>query len=213
MTVAFSISADGGKVGKQVIICKSKKKIYMRCFKRANAASEFRRVSYFANAKSWMQIDIMKKVLQKLNNVMKLENQNILLFMDTTPERPVGKYSKIRVVFLPNNTTSRLQPLDKWSIKKNNYAMRLQGFQTTVMHLILLKKSAFSKLLHGQQRLGKGVSEMTFKNCFAKCDIVQQVAEHEEADLRWRVCQTLQRAFGGKCNPKWHGSWGICWYW
>ena len=113
MTVAFSISADGGKVGKQVIICKSKKKIYMRCFKRANAASEFRRVSYFANAKSWMQIDIMKKVLQKLNNVMKLENQNILLFMDTTPERPVGKYSKIRVVFLPNNTTSRLQPLDK----------------------------------------------------------------------------------------------------
>ena len=26
MTVAFSISADGGKVGKQVIICKSKKK-------------------------------------------------------------------------------------------------------------------------------------------------------------------------------------------
>lgn len=28
MTVAFSISADGGKVGKQVIICKSKKKIY-----------------------------------------------------------------------------------------------------------------------------------------------------------------------------------------
>ena len=85
----------------------------MRCFKRANAASEFRRVSYFANAKSWMQIDIMKKVLQKLNNIMKLENQNILLFMDTTPERPVGKYSKIRVVFLPRNTTSRLQPLDK----------------------------------------------------------------------------------------------------
>ena len=115
MTVAFSISADGGKVGKQVIICKSKKKKKkkVRCFKRANAASKLRRVSYFANAKSWMQIDIMKKVLQKLNNVMKLENQNILLFMDTTPERPVGKYSKIRVVFLPRNTTSRLQPLDK----------------------------------------------------------------------------------------------------
>ena len=111
MTVAFSISADGGKVGKQVIICKSKKKKKVRCFKRANAASKLRRVSYFANAKSWMQIDIMKKVLQKLN-IMKLENQNILLFMDTTPERPVGKYSKIRVVFLPNNTTSRLQPLD-----------------------------------------------------------------------------------------------------
>ena len=57
----------------------------------------------------------MEKVLQKLNNMMKLENWNILLFLDNArvhPESLVGKYSNIRISFLLKNATSRLQPLD-----------------------------------------------------------------------------------------------------
>ena len=92
--------------------------------------------------------------------MMKLENQNILLFMDNEPVHPeilMGKYGNIRVVFLPKNTTSRLQPLDAGirSIEKSYYVMRLHGFQTTVMHLILLKNLTFSKPLYGQQPFGK----------------------------------------------------------
>ena len=49
MTVAFFVSANGSKVDKPIVICNSKKR---RCFKRTNAASKLKQVSYFADAKS-----------------------------------------------------------------------------------------------------------------------------------------------------------------
>ena len=67
-----------------------------------------------------MQIDIIEKVLEKLNYIMKLKNRNVLLFLDNAPVHPenlMGKYSNIKIVFLPKNTTSRLQPLDAGIIK------------------------------------------------------------------------------------------------
>ena len=60
-------------------------------------------------------------MLEKLNYIMKLENWNVLLFLDNAPvhlENLVGKPSNI--VFLPKNTTSRLQPLDAGIIKNFN---------------------------------------------------------------------------------------------
>ena len=70
MTVAFFVSAAGGKVGKPIVIWKSKKP---RCFKQSNAALKLEQVSYFADTKLWMQINIMENVLDKLNNIMKSE--------------------------------------------------------------------------------------------------------------------------------------------
>ena len=86
--------------------------------KRTNAASK--QVSNFADGKSWIEIDIIEKMLEKLNYIMMLENRNVLLFLDNAtvhPENLVGKYSSIKIVFLPKNTTSRLQPLDAGIIK------------------------------------------------------------------------------------------------
>ena len=127
MIVAFFVSADGGKVDKPIVIWKSKKP---HCFKRTKVTLKLKQVSYFANAKSWMQIDKIEKVLEKLNYIMKLENQNVLLFLDNAPMHPenlVGKYSNIKIVFLPKNTISRLQPLDADIIKnfKEKYRKKL----------------------------------------------------------------------------------------
>ena len=103
MTVAFFVSVDGGKVGKPIINWKSQKS---RCFKRANAASKIGQVSYFADAKYWIKTDIMEKVMQKRNNMMRLVNSYTFLFLENAPVDPeslVGKYSNITVAFLPKN--------------------------------------------------------------------------------------------------------------
>ena len=76
---------------------KSKKK---SCFKRINAASKRKQVSYFADAKLWMQADIIGKVLEQINYIMKLENRNVLLFLNNAqvhPENLVGKCSNIKI--------------------------------------------------------------------------------------------------------------------
>ena len=47
--VAFFVSADGGKVGKRILIWRSKTS---RCFRLGNAADKLSKVMYFADSKS-----------------------------------------------------------------------------------------------------------------------------------------------------------------
>ena len=62
----------------------------------------------------------MHKLLSKLNTRLRKESRSIILFMDNArchPEDVAGKYSNVKVVFLPRNTTSVLQPADLGIIK------------------------------------------------------------------------------------------------
>ena len=62
----------------------------------------------------------MHKLLSKLNGRLHRESRSIILFMDNAgchPEDMTSKYSNIKVIFLPPNTTSVLQPLDLGIIK------------------------------------------------------------------------------------------------
>ena len=62
-----------------------------------------------------MEAKIMETVLETLNSQMAKEERNVILFLDNATVHPtslVDKFSNIKVVFLPKNTTSRLQLLD-----------------------------------------------------------------------------------------------------
>ena len=51
-----------------------------------------------------MQVQIMEVVLQKLDQQMILQGRNVILFIDNATVHPPtlqGKYSKIKIVFLP----------------------------------------------------------------------------------------------------------------
>ena len=71
----------------------------------------------------------MSDILTKLNQKFAREKRNVLLFLDNVSSHSpdlVGKFSNIKVVFLPKNTTSRLQPLDPGIIKNFKVHYRKQ---------------------------------------------------------------------------------------
>ena len=113
LTAAFFVNAAGQKVDEPVIIWKSKKP---RCFRnmKNNDLSRPLGVHYFSNKKAWMNGEILSKVLKRHDRKMKLQNRNVLLFLDnaTSHQESIQKsLTNIKLVFLPKNTTSRLQPL------------------------------------------------------------------------------------------------------
>ena len=62
-----------------------------------------------------MSGEILEDILTMLNRCLIKSNQNINLLMDNAgcpPEELISKFSNIKIIFLPANTTSALQPLD-----------------------------------------------------------------------------------------------------
>ena len=114
-TVAFFVSADGKKQLKPIVIWKSENP---RCLKNFNKGDL--PVNFFSQKKSWMTGEILNSILTKLNGQLSSKERNIMLFLDNAgchPGELAGKYSNIKVCFLPANTTSKLQPLDLGIIK------------------------------------------------------------------------------------------------
>ena len=60
-----------------------------------------------------MNSEIMLDVLKRLDRRMKMQNRNVVLFLDnaTSHQESIEKnLSNLKLVFLPKNATSRLQP-------------------------------------------------------------------------------------------------------
>ena len=187
ITVAFFVSADGGKVGKPIVIWRSKKP---RCFRLASAPDKLAEVSYFDDSKSWMQVVIMENVLDTLNRQMRKQGRKVILFLDNATVHPtslIDMYSNIKIVFLPKNTTSRLQPLDAGIIQsfKSKYRKKLMRYVIARINDDLIA-SEIIKCIDILQAITwvadswKEVSVETIKNCFAKCGITDQISEDED---------------------------------
>ena len=101
-----------------------------RCFRGYEKASLG--VRWEANKKAWMTTDIFRKWLTHLNNSMSRAGRHILLLLDNCPAHPDLQFSNIKLVFLPKNTTSRLQPLDAGIIQN----IKLQYRKRMMRHLL-----------------------------------------------------------------------------
>ena len=109
VTVTFLVSAAGEKED-PIVIWTSKTP---RCFR--GVAIDLLPVKYFHQKKAWMTGDILHKILSDFNHKMIQQKRSVLLSMENAgchPDDIKGKYSNIKVLFFPPNTTSKLQPLD-----------------------------------------------------------------------------------------------------
>ena len=125
LTVALMASA-AGETETPVVIGMSERP---RCFKGVDKSHL--PVKYFHQKKAWMSSQILDQVLSAFNQTMKAKDRSILLLMDNAGCHPVylkDKYSNIKTVYLPPNTTSKLQPLDLGII---------QNFKVHYRHLLL----------------------------------------------------------------------------
>ena len=110
---------------------------------------------------------------------MEVANRKVILFMDNAlchPESLSERYSNIKVVFLPKNTTCRLHPLDAGIVRnsKLKYRKKLLKFVISrindnvkatdiIQEVDVLKAISWIKSAWGE------VSEETIVNCFKKC--------------------------------------------
>ena len=101
-----------------------------RCFKGVNQAALG--VQYEANKKAWMVSDLFRSWLKSLDRKFAAAGRNILMFIDNCPAHPTLDFEHVELVFLPPNTTSRLQPMDAGIIQ----AMKLRYRRCIVQHLL-----------------------------------------------------------------------------
>ena len=92
-------------------------------------------VHYFSNKKTWMNSEIMSEVLKRLDLKKKVQNRNVLLFLDnaTSHQKSIEKnLSNIKLVPLPKSITSWLQPLDVGIIR----AFKLKYCKLLIRYII-----------------------------------------------------------------------------
>ena len=77
-------------------------------------------VHYFSNKKTWINSDIIESISQILDRRMNQEKRKVIFFWDNAtchPETAQAGLKNIKLVFLPKNKTSRLQPPDTSKIR------------------------------------------------------------------------------------------------
>ena len=130
-TVALVVNADGEKE-MLVVVWKSEKP---RCFKGIQMHTL--PVHYYSQHKAWMTGEILDTVLTKLNRRFSSEGRKVALLLDNAgchPKQLKGKYSHIKVIILPPNTTSKLQPLDLITLR---YTTRHYCYDMSFQRLII----------------------------------------------------------------------------
>lgn len=125
VTVLFCCSATGEKL-KPLVIHKSQRPRSFGHMPHSDLP-----VDYAWNSKAWMTTTIWQLWLEDLNDEMVKQNRKILLFIDNCPSHADSELSNVNLMFLPANTTSRLQPLDAGIIKCFKVIFSVNNFAQT----------------------------------------------------------------------------------
>jgi hypothetical protein len=160
---------EGEKI-KPLVIGKSRKP---RCFKGVKLQDY--EVSWFFNKKAWMTREIMSEWLTELNNEMRKEKRNILLFLDNATSHPEAILSNVTLRFLPPNTTAECQPLDQGIIKNFKHFYRelimkrlLSNIESSSSPESLEKSISILDAITWIIAAWLKVKKSTIENCFAK---------------------------------------------
>ncbi|KAG8226398.1 hypothetical protein J437_LFUL011936 [Ladona fulva] len=159
-----------------------------RCFKNVRSFP----CDYSAHKKAWMTGDLFTAWLHELDKKMEAENRKILLFIDNCPSHPRGvELKKVKVEFLPKNSSGVLQPLNQGIIKVMKQKYRKLIVQR---YLCISDQPHFNSsdikmnvldAMHYVVSSWNEVKAETIVNCFHKVGFVNQpikVSGRQESD-------------------------------
>ena len=175
VTIAFIVSAQGEKED-PIVIWTSERP---RCFRGLDVSSL--PVTYFQQKKAWMTGDIMNKILSSFNRKMIHQKRSVLLLMDNAgchPQNLIDKYSNVKVIFFPPNTTSKLQPLDlgiiqNFKVHYRQFLLRyiLASIETCTSASEIAGTITILNAMRWISKAWKEVKPETIYKCFKKAGI------------------------------------------
>ncbi|XP_006005322.1 tigger transposable element-derived protein 4-like [Latimeria chalumnae] len=111
ITLLVGSNMDGSEKLKLLVFGKAKQP---RCSNGVKALP----VDYEGNTKAWMTGDIFKDWVIKFDRKVQRQKRKVLLFVDNCPAHShTDNLQATTMVFLPPNTTPKLQPMDQGIIK------------------------------------------------------------------------------------------------
>ena len=131
-----------------------------RCFKNARTLP----VQYESTHKAWMVSDIFSSWLVKLDKKFQREHRRVAVVVDNCPAHPniQATLKAVKLVFLPPNTTSQLQPCDQGIIQN----LKVHYMLITLIAAIEAKEEFSPNLLCSLFDSLDNVSPQTIKNSF-----------------------------------------------
>ena len=128
--VAFAKECKGGKLSKDrltILLCGSAsgEKLMPLVIGRSTNSR---------NNKAWMTGELFAAWMRRVDNRIRRQNRHILLFLDNCGSHPHMELENVKVVFLPPNTTSKLQPMDAGIIQNLKMVYR----KKLLRHIIFL---------------------------------------------------------------------------
>jgi hypothetical protein len=184
VTAALIVNTDGSE-RYLAIIGKSRSP---RCFK---GIKNFPIFKYYNNSTSWMTSNIFTEMIQILDKKFRLNNRKVIMILDNCSSHPNLKLTNIELLFLPPNTTAKLQPLDAGLIRsfKQRYRNQLLNYIIECLESEndckkVLKKFNLLKAIHFMDSSIKSIPNSVFVNCFRSCGIdfgsdVETIASEE----------------------------------
>ena len=161
-----------------------------RCFKNVSRLP----VQYEANRKAWMISDLFSSWLMNLDKKFVRAGRKIVLVIDNCPAHPniEASLKAIKLVFLPPNTTAKLQPCDQGIIQNLKVQYR-KYLLIKLISAIEAKEEFAPNLLDALYLLRlswENVSAQTIANCFHHCGfkIPTTATEAQDPDMADGSC-------------------------
>lgn len=188
ITTFHAVNADGSEKERLTVIGRAQ---HPHVFRRNKINPHNLPVTYRYNKKAWILSGLWYKYLRNLNDKMRIQGRQIILITDNCPSHPHPNsppensegpipptLTHLKLLYLPPNSTSKLQPLDQGIIASFKAAYRRQYADYMVQYFnrygISAPKLDILASIYMIADAWESIPSSTISNCWKKSGLLPQ---------------------------------------